>query len=46
MKIIKYTLFPSKQVFSKQRIILKYRAYLRFYFIKIKIVFANFGSQK
>ena len=31
---------------SQVGITLKYRVYLRFYFIKIESVFANFGSEK
>ena len=34
------------RMFSKQGITLKYRVYPRFYLIKIKSVFANFGLEK
>ena len=36
----------AAQDFFKVDITLKYSVYLRFYFIKIKSVFANFGSEK
>ena len=32
--------------YATQRFILKYRTYIRFYLIKIKIVLANFGLEK
>ena len=44
-KILSYFLRYAAQGFYKG-IILKCRVCLRFYFIKIKSVLANFGSQK